>query len=191
MSRRPEISRAAQPLEPPPLSRILHTDEIGDCEEVTLTATETERKAIAALLGQVSLSSLSFAGKLRREGDARFLLRGTLRSSLTQTCVISLEPVESEIEVPVEIEFWPEERLEAFGERLDEVEGQGLLEWPEPIVDGQIDLGPLIYEVLATSIDPYPRRKDARLDWEGRGSDPGASAPKGPFAALEKLKNRD
>ena len=46
----------------------------------------------------------------------------------------------------------------------EETGSQGLLDWPEAVVDGRIDLGPVIYESLATSLDPYPKRPGASFD---------------------------
>lgn len=65
---------------------------------------------------------------------------------------------------------------------------QGILDWPEQIVDGKVDLGPVLYEGLATALDPYPRAKGVEFAW----ADPagaGEEAPAvGPFAALKQLK---
>ena len=79
------------------------------------------------------------------------------------------------LEVPVEIEFWPRHLIEDRAESIDEAASHGTLEWPEPIVDGKIDLGPVIYETFATGLDPYPKREGVSFEW----SEPGAeSAPK-------------
>ena len=64
-----------------------------------------------------------------------------------------------------------------------------LYDWPEPIVDGKIDLGPFIYETLATSLDPYPRKQGVSFDWSQGAPGQGGSGS-GPFAALVGLKRR-
>ena len=192
MSRRQDIaSIPAHRAEDRPLSRVIRLDEIGDSEEVALAANEAERDVIAGLLDLAALRNLAFSGQLLRQAGGRILLKGTLSASVIQTCVVTLEPVANDIEVPVEVEFWPEEKLEAFGEGLYEAPGQAPVEWPEPIVEGKIDLGSLFYEVLATAIDPYPRCEDARLDWrEEAESASSGPAPRSPFAVLERLKKR-
>ncbi len=67
----------------------------------------------------------------------------------------------------------------------------GLVDWPEAIVDGRIDLGPVIYESLATALDPYPKREGAQLRLVARRAEAeGEGAGSGPFAALAALKRR-
>ena len=102
---------------------------------------------------------------------------------------MSLQPVDARVDVPVEIEFWPE-RLPADA-RHSRSPPATALEWPEPIVDGRIDLGAVAYETLATSLDPYPRREGVSFDWSRTECQEGREAKSGPFAALAALKRRE
>ena len=115
-------------------------------------------------------------------------MHGTLAASVTQTCVVSLEPVASTLEVPVEIEFWPLRLIEDRAETVDEAASHGTLDWPEPIVDNKIDLGPVIYETLATVLDPYPKRDGVSFQWSDVPADAGTGGEESPFAALKRLK---
>jgi len=173
---------------PPPISKMLRVDELKDGEERSIDVNRAERETIAALLDLVALDDLRFTFRIHRRGEGRLALSGTLTAAVTQTCVVSLEPVASTLEVPVEIEFWPRHLIEDRAETIDEAASHGTLDWPEPIVDGKIDLGPVIYETFATSLDPYPKREGVSFEW----SEPGASAseekPESPFAALKQLK---
>lgn len=181
----------SQDAAPPPLSRTLRVDEIEDGEERLIETGQAERQAIAAMLDLAGLDRLSFAFRLARRGEGRLGLRGKLLASATQSCVVSLEPVESALEIPVELEFWPARLIETYEATADETASQELLDWPEPIVDGKIDLGPIIYQTLATGLDPYPKREGVSFAWsEGGPGSGGAETPKGPFAALEQLKQR-
>jgi hypothetical protein len=104
---------------------------------------------------------------------------------------VTLEPVESTLDIPVEIEFWPASQIEAYADTADEAASHGLLDWPEPIEEGKIDLGPIIYQTVATSLDPYPKREDASFSWSEAGlKTPSTEEEKGPFAALKQLKPR-
>jgi uncharacterized metal-binding protein YceD (DUF177 family) len=173
----------------PVFSRVLRVDDIEDGEDYSVEASKSERDAIASLLDLVALAAFRFAGRFHFAGEKRLLLEGTLAARPTQTCAVSLEPVESTIEAPVKIEFWPEARIDALAETADEATSHGILDWPEPIVDGKIELGPFLYETLATSLDPYPRREGARFEWREPPEE--AEAPvkaDSPFAALSKLK---
>ena len=75
-------------------------------------------------------------------------------------------------------------------ENLSEEELMALLEQPEPLVDGQIDLGEVVAQFLAVAMDPYPRKDDAELP-ESIQSEEAAEADKpNPFAQLAGLKEQ-
>ena len=176
-------------LDRPPLSRPLKVDEIKDSVQGEIVAMPSELAAIAKLLDLKGLGQLTFTYRLNHGGGDRLRLTGRLTASATQTCVVSLEPVESSIDVPAEAEFWREELIDQLQKSADEPGGPGHLDWPEQIVDGKIDLGPFIYETLATSLDPYPRKQGVSFDWSQGAPGQGGSGS-GPFAALAGLKRR-
>ncbi len=97
--------------DPAPLSRILKVDEIKDGASGEIVATAAEMHAIAGLLDLARLEGLTFNYRLDRGIAGRLHLSGRLKADLTQTCVVSLEPVDARVDVPVEIEFWPETLL--------------------------------------------------------------------------------
>ena len=88
----------------------------------------------------------------------------------------------------VEIEFWPEALLQTPERAPKSRAAWSLLDWPEPIVGGQIDLGRVAYETLATSLDPYPKREGVSFDWSQGEPNQAQEAQSGPFAALAALK---
>lgn len=167
-----------------PLSRILRIDDIKE-EAGEISVTEAEKAEIAALLDLKALDTLTFTYRLRHSGNRRLHLSGRLNARVTQTCVVTLDPIQADLDVPVEAEFWPQELIDSLENRT---ETHDALDWPEPIKHGKIDLGPLIYESLAMSLDPYPKRKGASFDWsQEQGEGPSEI---GPFAALEALRRR-
>ena len=169
------------------LSRILKVDEIKDGAGGEIAVTGAEREAIAGLLDLVGLERLTFLYRLDHGGGGRFRLTGRLQANVTQTCVVSLDPVEVRLDVPVEVEFWPAALIEEFERSVEEAGSLGLLDWPEVVVDGRIDLGPVVYETLATALEPYPKREGVSFDWSQGEAE---SAKSGPFAALAALKRR-
>ena len=171
----------------PPLSRPLRVDEIEYGTECEIVVTKKEMAAIAALLDLKVLEDLAFAYRIRPGGSGRLHLSGRLKASLTQTCVVSLDPVEINLDVPIEAAFLPVSLIEALEQNAEDPAGG--FDWPEPIADGRIDFGPLIYESLATALDPYPKREGASFEWS-QGTEPDRDAGTGPFAALEELKRR-
>lgn len=173
----------------PPLQRKSRVLDIEDNAPQIIEATAAEREAIKTLLDLVALESLHFAYRLRRGGGGRVHLSGRLTADVTQTCVISLEPLEAHIDTPVEMEFWPEGLVADLEHNAADPGQAWHLEWPETIVDGTLDLGQVVYETLATALEPYPRKEDASFQWSQGTSvtdDPKAR----PFAGLEQLKKR-
>lgn len=171
----------------PPLSRPRRVDEIEYGAEGEIAVTKSEMAAIDTLLDLKALEDLAFAYRIRPGGGGRLHLSGRLKARLTQTCVVSLDPVETSLDVPVEAEFWPVSLIEALDQNAEDPSGG--FDWPEPIADSRIDFGPLIYESLATALDPYPKREGASFEWS-QGVEPDRDAGSGPFAALEELKRR-
>jgi uncharacterized metal-binding protein YceD (DUF177 family) len=170
------------------LSRPIRIDEIRDGTMGETAATKAEMDQIARLLDLVALNRLDFCYRLDHRGPGRVRLTGQLQADVTQTCVVTLDPVEARLDVPVEVEFLPDSLVEEFERRADQPDNQGLLDWPEAVLDGTIDLGPVIYETLATALDPYPKRAGASFDWSQAGPDEADQGKSGPFAALAALK---
>jgi uncharacterized protein len=173
-----------------PLWRPLKVDEIKETVSGTIEATVPEMAAVAELLGLSGLEGLAMTYRLSRIGAGRFRLNGEIKAKVTQTCVVSLDPVQSVIAAPVEAEFWPEDTIAAHAAREEEQGSVTLADWPEPISEGLIDLGVILYETLATSLDPYPRKEGVNFEWSEREAEPGGERATSPFAALEALKRR-
>jgi uncharacterized metal-binding protein YceD (DUF177 family) len=171
-----------------PFSRLLKVDEIRDGASGSIEATKAEMSEIARLLDLRGLEGLFMTYRLARAGAGRLRLNGELKADVTQTCVVSLEPVEVHLHVPVEAEFWPSEMIVAREESEAEHGCTAISDWPEPINDGRIDLGPILYETLATSLDPYPKKEGVSFAWSEGAETPGRETETSPFAALGALK---
>jgi hypothetical protein len=174
-----------------PLSRKLRITDIEENAEKRVEATGAEMADIARLLDLVALDGLTLDYRLRRGGGGRIHLSGQLKAHAVQTCVVSLEPLEAVIDVPVEAEFWPAPLIEDLEKRTEDPGQSGLLDWPDPITDGTIDVGPIAYETLATSLDPYPKRPGASFQWSQgglRGRSPRKRAICGACQAQKELE---
>ena len=77
--------------------------------EVHVEADERERKALAALWNVLSLDDLSADLKIRRWKKDGVKVMGEIRGKVTQACVVTLDPVQSEIHEEVEQIFVPED----------------------------------------------------------------------------------
>ena len=131
----------------------LRIDEIREGDEGSIEPAAPERAAVAELLDLSDLSRLALTYSLHRLGQGRLGLKGRLTAKLTQTCVVSLEPLPQELDVPVEVAFWPPSQIRDMEKAAaEDPVSQGILDWPESIIDGKIDLGPVLYEGLATAL---------------------------------------
>lgn len=169
-------------------SLIFKTEEItakGVSQCLELNADESA--AIAKVLDLLSLDSMRMEFKLHRSGRNHFKLKGHLLADATQSCVVTLEPVESKIDERIAIEFWPSEEVAQLEEEAEE-EMAVPLEGPEPIVDGCIDIGQIAYEHLAAALDPFPRKTGVSFDWKDPRIGQGSEMDDKPFAELARLK---
>ena len=157
----------------------------------TIKATPQERAAIAEILDLVELKSLDVTFQLTAIGLRRFKLAGRLTAEVVQNCVVTLEPIENGIDEEIAIEFWPASdvaRLEA-GDDAEDTDVP--LDGPEPLPEsGLIDVGQAAYEVLASTLDPYPRKPDVQFEWEDNGGIQGEEAGHKPFANLDVMLRR-
>jgi uncharacterized metal-binding protein YceD (DUF177 family) len=153
-----------------------------------LEADASTRANLAAAAGLRGLPRLAAAFAVSRHGRDGLHVTGTVSARVEQTCVVTLEPVESEIEEAVDLTFVPSagrDHSDTLGEgRADATNGGE--EEPETLVNGTVDLGVIATEFLMLGIDPYPRKPGAQF------AAPAAEEAGGhPFAALAALKKRD
>lgn len=152
--------------------------------EQSRTATASERRALAQFLNVISCNDVRASYKARNLGQGRYRLLGDVSARLTQQCVVTLEPVEQELEESFDVEFWPADDVpESTDTEIDVLSAAEI----EPIEHGIIDAGRIIVETLSAGLDPYPRKSDAEFAWEEKDTGPSHT---GPFAGLSKLKDR-
>jgi uncharacterized metal-binding protein YceD (DUF177 family) len=164
----------------------IELNRIRDGERIELTADEGERQRIAGRIGVDSLERFEAHATLERNRDI-VRARGRLKATLTQSCVVTDDPVASHVDEPFELMFVPEPDPAAADEEVE----LGAQDCDVVFHDGSaIALGEAIADTLALSIDPYPRSAgaDAALKEAGVLSESEAQAQSGPFAALAKLK---
>jgi uncharacterized metal-binding protein YceD (DUF177 family) len=142
-----------------------------------LAADEATRNALARAAGVDRLARFEAVFDVVRHGREGLRVVGTVSATVGQTCVVTLEPIETQLKEGVDLTFLP--RREA-GEDALESEGR---EPPESLIDGTVDLGAIATEFLLLGVDPYPRKAGAVFDAPPTG-DPASH----PFAALAALK---
>jgi uncharacterized metal-binding protein YceD (DUF177 family) len=151
-----------------------------------LDADEAVRKAMADAAGLRDVLSAHASLDVTPKSGGRFHVAGNVRARVGQTCVVTLDPIESDIDEPIDLIFAPPEQIPELAALVDDAadSGEQTPDPPEPIVNGIIDLGRLATDALFLAIDPYPRKQDAVFAHEVTLPDPEDH----PFAALKALK---
>lgn len=151
-----------------------------------LEADAAVRQAIAEFAAVRDVLSVQASFDVTPNKGGRYHVTGFVRARVGQTCVVSLEEIENDIDEPIDLTFAPPEQIPQMADLVDEAEASGeeAPDPPEPIQNGFIDLGRLATDVLFLAIDPYPRKRDAIFEPVVEAADPEDH----PFAALKALK---
>jgi Large ribosomal RNA subunit accumulation protein YceD len=151
-----------------------------------IEASASERDAMAALAGLRGISSAHASLDITPIRDGRVHVVGRVLAQIGQTCVVSLDPIDSAIDEAIDLIFAPASQIRELAESIEDTEGDAEIpDPPEPIVGGVIDLGRLATDALFLGINPYPRKPDAVFEPPAEHLDPEDH----PFAALKTLKS--
>jgi len=151
-----------------------------------IEADPAAREAMAEVAGLREILSVHAALDVTPGSGGRVHVGGHVRARIGQTCVVTLDPIENEIDEAIDLVFAPPEQIPQLADLVDETLeiGAEIPDPPEPIVNGVIDLGRLATDALFLGIDPYPRRPDAVFEPPVVAADPEDH----PFAALKALQ---
>lgn len=154
-----------------------------------LETTVEQRAAIAALAELPAVMEARAEFDLAHAPGGQVHVTGRVKARVEQTCVVSLDPVENDIDEPIDIMFAPPSQIPVSAKVVQSEEGDEfeIPDPPEPIVNGFIDLGILAAEFLVLGLDPYPRKPGAEFVPPEVPEDP----EEHPFAALKSLKEAD
>jgi hypothetical protein len=169
-----------------PFARPVRVETISaDGLEQTIEANEAERAALARLSGLPAIGRLTATFALSRAGRGAVRVRGDVHAEVTQSCVVTLEPLEAIVDEIVDVRFATPagESASRRGPPITAAEAESLAmdgeDQPDPIIDGKIDLGALAAEFMALGLDPYPRKPGVDFAPPEAGE-----GPAGPFAGL-------
>jgi uncharacterized metal-binding protein YceD (DUF177 family) len=158
-------------------------------DNIPETGLHIEAKAPAEVRAQLvklanlrDLPHLSAVFDLTRRGGGVHVA-GQVKARVGQTCVVTLEPLENDLDEPINVLFVPRLEVAATDDGADRRAGDE--EPPEPLIEGKVDLGAVATEFLLLGIDPYPRKAGAEFAAVKTADDSAR-----PFAALEALKKR-
>jgi Large ribosomal RNA subunit accumulation protein YceD len=174
------MTQPAQPwhvpvrLEDVPPETGLHLDLVAD---------EQVRAGLAKLTGVVDMPRLEAVLDVVRHGNG-LRVTGSVSATVGQICVVTLEPLQNEMNELIDVIFAPPSAASEAAEEEEEESGE-IADEPEALSDdGAADLGVLAAEFLMLGIDPYPRKPGAAFT---PPVEQGATLS--PFAALARIKD--
>lgn len=185
-----------------PLKWVVKSEELPAGEkQISLHASQKELQELSIWLNEdpeILVKSLCCRGVIKRHKSPtgrktdEFHVRFKIIACLQQTCVVTLEPIETRIEedffqlfvdapcpVPRPHSNKREEDPTAFNPLEEEP--------PLPLTNGAIELGPLVCQLFSMAIDPNPRKKGASFRNETKEHDQ-TDDSLSPFAALKNFK---
>lgn len=159
---------------------------------VTLKADEKELKRLAKAFDLIDVSSFvaeMLVKKWRKDGVK---ITGTVKASIVQSCVVTLEPLNASVANEIDAVFVPENsklfrpQISGEGEIIVDFDGPDL---PETFSGDTIDVGALAEEMFGLAIDPYPRKEGVDFEFEATAADEVEKKPS-PFAKLIDFPKR-
>ena len=187
-------------------SHIVRADHVPDKgRHVKIKANPDECAAMAERLGVDSVERAQAEMLLKLQNGGHILhVSGRFQADVTQSCVASNKPVPAHLEEDFEAWYADHDKaipfqrvkhdvqLKTDGEEVQMLEEH---EDPEPMVDGQVDVGDLVVQYMCLAVNPYPRHPSHKEDEaapsqtlkqaEGRNLRPN------PFAALKNWRPKD
>lgn len=173
-----------KPLAPP----LQHMFDLGDLShagsEVTVKAKGDELAQLAKWASVDAVRSFQAIVGLRRISQTQFGFEADLEADVVQSCVVTLEPVESHLARHISRELY-------LAPRRPVEEGELTLaaaddDVPETITSPDYDLAGPLLEEFVLAIDPYPRKEGVAF---APPSNPGETQ-ESPFAVLKALKDQ-
>ena len=151
-----------------------------------IAADQAVRHAVAETGGLREVLSVQASFDVIPGSGGRFHVTGHVRARIGQTCVVTLEEIENDIDEPIDLIFAPSEQVPQLAALVDEAaeSDEDTPDPPEPIENGTIDLGRIATDALYLAVDPYPRKPGAVFEPLVEAADPEDH----PFAALRALK---
>ena len=148
----------------------------------TVRADEAQRAALAERYAIPAIARLEGRFTLHHERSGIIAAALVMNASITQICVVTLEPFVVTIQDTAALRFVPEAAMRhaPADDAAEEDVTPDTLDSPDeiPYANDILDLGAALAEQLALTLDPYPRKPSAALP------DTATDDSANPFAAL-------
>lgn len=174
-----------------PITRSFDVSHLGNAAQTRhVTADAPELLALKQAFDLLDLAGFEADLTIAPWGKHGVKVDGRLRADVVQACVITVEPVPSQMDHRFSLSFLPADAIAADPKTVAEAEVIVVYDEedpPEPLEDNLIDLGAILTEQFALALDPYPRAPGATLD---SLAEEDVDKPDSPFAALSKLRDK-
>jgi len=168
-------------------ARLVQAAKVGEGGlAVSVTPAPGNLPKIADYLELVSLQGLSGDVLLTRWRAKGVKVTGHFSADVTQSCVVTLEPVQAHIEGDFERRFLPGAEVNPNEGKIPEINLDAESEDPPEPLGREIDLGEILVEELSLALDPYPRKPGVEFAAEQET----VAKPDNPFAVLAKLRGK-
>jgi uncharacterized metal-binding protein YceD (DUF177 family) len=168
----------------PPLRHIFDLADLSMAgTTVAVEAKGDELARLARWAGVDAVGTFGAVVNLRKLSQTQFAYEAELAADIVQSCVATLEPVETHITRHMTRELHLARRLVPESGELTLSAGDD--DVPETIVSPDYDLAAPLLEEFVLAIDLYPRKEGAAFAPPGEP----AQAPESPFAVLKALKD--
>ena len=179
----------------PEFSRPLAVEDIGKGVRREISATAEELQALAARMKLPAIHALQATLEVVPERHGSFLVRGQMRAQVAQECVRTLDVFDAEVRADIERLFVPADSPAAQALQAAatvELDAQAP-DAPDVIHGEEIDLGELVAEYLALSLDPWPKKPGTEhVDIEvGGETEDMTERSRHPFAVLDSLRRKE
>jgi len=147
-----------------------------------------ELAAIADILSARSVKKMRIHGNLIPSGAKDWILNAAVGATVIQSCVITLDPVQTRIDTSVALTYDAKFQVNADENATEMMPDETI----EPLVD-EIDLATIAIEAVALALPDYPRSQDAQLEnaiFAKPGVTPLRDEDTKPFASLASLKDK-
>ncbi len=174
---------------PAPLAHPITVSELSKARSTAfdLVADALTRARICDELGLSDVLDFRFKGEIQPRAKESWRIDARLTASLSQPCVVTLEPVAEKVDEQITRDFVPETQVMS-SDQIDVV----MDEDDEPDILGDvIDPGLIALEALALALEPYPRKPGVEhetLSVTEPGIAPLTDENIKPFAGLAVLK---
>ncbi len=154
----------------------------GETTTLVVTADEMVRSDLAARYGIIGVEAASARLQVVQSRNGRVAISGALEARVVQSCIVTLDPVTSQISGPVDVLVLPPGDV---GPSDPDAEIDG------PDIDSHdgvtVDLGEILSQTLAVLLPDYPRAPGAAVPEPTTEPDED-EARENPFAVLARLK---